>query len=150
MVIVISSLRSRMKQKLPQSATKVIALFPSNIRSITETSLTPSQSQNLKVGLVSTFSLFLIALIFLQGVTLWYNVKQQEVYMQERAHIEKEVAYWQQVAYKYKGYRDVYYRIATLQFKLGNVSASQEYLKKALELDPNFPEGRVLGTKVGL
>lgn len=70
--------------------------------------------------------------------------------MQERAHLEREVSYWQQVADKYKGYRDVYYRIATLQFKLGNVSASQEYVKKALDLDPNFPEGRVLGTKVGL
>lgn len=139
-----------MKRKLPIAATKVIVLFPSNIRSITEISLTSSQSQNIKIGLVSMFSLFLIALIFLQGVTLWYNVKQQEVYMQERAHLEREVSYWQQVADKYKGYRDVYYRIATLQFKLGNVSASQEYVKKALDLDPNFPEGRVLGTKVGL
>lgn len=139
-----------MKRTLPQSATKFLALFPSNIRSITEKPLTVSQSQNIKIGLVSTFSLFLIAMIFLQGVTLWYNLKQQDVYLQERAHIEKEVAYWQQVADKYQGYRDVYYRIATLQYKLGNTVASQEYLKKALELDPNFPEGRVLGTKVGL
>jgi tetratricopeptide (TPR) repeat protein len=139
-----------MKQKLPQSATKVIALFPSNIRSITEVSLTSSQSRNIKIGLVSFFSLFLIGLIFLQGVTLWYNIQQREVYLQERAHLEKEIVYWQQVADKYQGYRDVYYRIATLQYKLGNVAASQEYIKKALELDPNFPEGRVLGTKVGL
>lgn len=139
-----------MKQKLPQSATKVIALFPSNIRSITEFSLSSNQSKHIKVGLVSFFSLFLIALIFLQGVTLWYNVQQRDVYMQERAHLEKEVVYWEQVADKYQGYRDVYYRIASLQFKLGNTVAAQEYVKKALELDPNFPEGRVLGTKVGL
>jgi tetratricopeptide (TPR) repeat protein len=139
-----------MKRKLPLPATKVIALFPSNIRSITEHSFTYDHTRNIKIGLVSFVSLFLITLIFLQGVTLWYNIQQQEVYMQERAYLEKEVAYWQQVADKYQGYRDVYYRIASLQYKLGNTAASQEYLKKALEIDPNFPEGRVLGTKVGI
>lgn len=139
-----------MKRYLPESATKVIALFPSNIRSITDYSFSHDQSKNLKVVLISSFSLFLIALIFVQGVTLWHNVQQRDVYMQQRAVMEQELAYWQQVADKYQGYRDVYYRIASIQYKLGNTAASQEYLKKALELDPNFPEGRVLGTKIGL
>jgi tetratricopeptide (TPR) repeat protein len=139
-----------MKRYLPESATKVIALFPSNIRSITEYSFSPDQSKNVKVGLISTFSLFLIALIFIQSVTLWHNMQQREVYIQQRVAMEQELAYWQGVADKYQGYRDVYYRIASIQYKLGNTAASQEYLKKALELDPNFPEGRVLGTKVGL
>mgnify|MGYP004417280321 FL=1 len=61
-----------------------------------------------------------------------------------------KITYWEGISEKYKGYRDVYYRIAALQFKVGNVAASQEYVKKALELDPNFPEGHVLGAKVGL
>jgi tetratricopeptide (TPR) repeat protein len=139
-----------MKQKLPRYTTKVIALFPSNIRSITEHSFDQAQSKNLKIYLISAFSLFLLVLIFLQSVTLWYNMQQREVYLAERAYLEKEVTYWTQVADKYQGYRDVYYRIASLQYKLGNTAASQEYIKKALEIDPNFPEGRVLGTKVGL
>lgn len=139
-----------MKRYLPESATKVIALFPSNIRSITDYSFSTDQSKNLKVVLISSFSLFLIALIFVQSVTLWHNFQQREVYMQQRAVMEQELAYWQQVADKYQGYRDVYYRIASIQYKLGNTAASQDYLKKALELDPNFPEGRVLGTKIGL
>jgi cytochrome c-type biogenesis protein CcmH/NrfG len=139
-----------MKQPLPQSTTKVIALFPRNIRSITEFSFTQAQSHNIKVILVSVVSVFLLGLIFLQAVTIWYNVREREVFAQERAQMQKQVQYWQQVADKYKGYRDVYYRIATIQYKLGNVSAAQNAIKKALELDPNFPEGQVLGAKVGL
>lgn len=139
-----------MKHKFSKLATNVVSLLPKNIRSITEYSFKGAHSKNLKVGIISTFSVFLLALIFLQGVTLWYNLKQEDVYVQEREHLEKEVAYWQSVADKYQGYRDVYYRIASLQFKLGNTDASKEYVQKALELDPNFPEGRVLGTKVGL
>ncbi len=139
-----------MKRKIPESATKAIALFPSNIRSITDFHFSKAHSQHIKVGIVSSLSLFLLGLIFLQGVTLWYNFQQREVYMEERAHVEKEIVYWQGIADKYQGYRDVYYRIASLQYKLGNVAASQEYVKKALDLDPNFPEGHVLGTKVGL
>ncbi len=139
-----------MKHKITETATKAIALFPRNIRSITDFQFSKTNSQHLKVGIVSSLSLFLLALIFLQGVTLWYNMQQREVYTDERVHIEKEIAYWEAIADKYQGYRDVYYRIASLQYKVGNVAASQEYVKKALELDPNFPEGHVLGAKVGL
>lgn len=139
-----------MKEKLPQTTAKVIALFPSILRSITEFHFTRHQSHNIKVLLVSSLSVFLLGLIFLQGVTFWYNMQQRDVFIQERTLLEKEVTYWQGVADKYQGYRDVYYRIASLQYKLGNTAASQEYVRKALEIDPNFAEGRVLGTKVGL
>lgn len=139
-----------MKQQLPHPDTKVIALFPKNIRSITEFSFTPAQSKNIKVALISVLSIFLLALIFLQGVVYYYHVKQQEFLAAERVSLQEELQYWQGVADKYQGYRDVYYRIATIQYKLGNVAASQMYIKKALELDPNFPEGRVLGDKIGI
>lgn len=139
-----------MKQQLPQQDTKVIALFPKNIRFITEHSFTPAQSKNIKVALISVLSIFLLALIFLQGVVYYYHVKHQEFLAAERVSLQQELQYWQGVADKYQGYRDVYYRIATIQYKLGNVAASQEYIKKALELDPNFPEGRVLGDKIGV
>ena len=139
-----------MKRKLPQSTAQVIALFPKNLRFITEYHFSASESHNIKVGLISVFSVFLLGLIFLQGVTFWYNMQQRAVFAQERVLMQKELTYWMGVADTYKGYRDVYYRIASIQYKLGNVAASQEYIKKALQLDPNFSEGRVLGAKVGL
>ena len=69
--------------------------------------------------------------------------------VQNRLELQNEVAYWEQIANKYQGYRDVYYRIAALQYKLGNTVTSSQYVKKALQLDPNFPEGNVLGMHVG-
>ena len=139
-----------MKKPLPQSTTKAVALFPRNLRLITEYSFTQAQSHNIKVILVSIFSLFLIGLIFLQGVSLWYSIQEKEVFAQQRVQLQQEVQAWQQVANKYKGYRDVYYRIASIQYKLGNVASAQSYVKKALQLDPNYPEGQVLGAKIGL
>ena len=139
-----------MKKSLPSSVVNISRYFPRNVRSIPEYTFTHAQSQHLKVGIVSTFSLFLIALIFLQSVALHHNLRSREGLELERARLQSEITFWQGIADKYQGYRDVYYRIASLQYKLGNLSASQEYIKKALELDPNFPEGRVLGTQVGL
>ncbi len=139
-----------MKQKLPQPNVETIALFPRNLRFITEWKFSDKQSRNIKIGLVSVSSLFLLLLIFLQAVTLWYNIHEQQALIQERAQLQNEAAYWEQIAKKYQGYRDVYYRIASIQYKLGNYNESQKYIKKALELDPNFPQGHVLGAQVGL
>ena len=99
---------------------------------------------------MSAVSLFLLVLIFLQSITLWYNIREQQTLVLEREQLQNEAAYWEQVANKYQGYRDVYYRIASIQYKLGNYNESQKYVKKALELDPNFPQGHVLGAQVGL
>jgi tetratricopeptide (TPR) repeat protein len=139
-----------MKQKLPIPQVKTIALFPKNLRFITEYSFTSSQSYAIKIILTSVVSVFLLGLIFLQGVAIWYNIHQKEVLAQQRLQMENEVKYWENIANKYQGYRDVYYRIGALQYKLGNISESQKYVKKALELDPNFPQGHVLGAHVGL
>ncbi len=136
-----------MKQKLPQSTT---ALFPRNHRFITEYRFSQSDSHTIKILLISMFSIFLLGLIFLQGVTFWYNLQERAVFAQERLNMQQEITYWMQVSDKYKGYRDVYYRIASLEYKLGNTVEAQAYVKKALDLDPNFSEGRVLGAKVGL
>ena len=139
-----------MKRKLPLPHVETIALFPKNLRFITEYTFAPSHSRTIKIILISAVSLFLLALIFLQSMVLWYNIRQQESFSQQRAQAQKEVSYWEGVANKYQGYRDVYYRVAALQYKLGNIAESQKFIKKALDLDPNFPEGRVLGAKIGL
>jgi len=139
-----------MKQKLPLSQVETIALFPKNFRFITEYTFSEAQSHTIKVLLTSAVSIFLLGLIFLQGIALWDNLTQQKLQAQQRMQLQNEVNYWEGIATKYQGYRDVYYRIGALQYKLGNTSESQKYVKKALELDPNFPEGHVLGAHVGL
>src|SRR6266567_4871742 len=123
-----------MKQKLLIPQVKTIALFPKNLRFITEYFFTPSQSYAIKIILTSVVSIFLLGLIFLQGVSLWYNIHQKEVLAQQQLQMGNEVKYWERVAGKYQGYRDVYYRIAAIQYKLGNIPESQKYVKKALEM----------------
>lgn len=139
-----------MKRKLSMPQASTLALFPKNLRAITEYTFSHSQSYTIKIILTSVVSIFLLGLIFLQGVSIWYTMQQKELLAQQRLQMENEVKYWEGIANKYQGYRDVYYRIAALQYKLGNVSESQKYVKKALELDPNFPEGHVLGAHIGL
>ena len=139
-----------MKQPLPESQAQTIALFPKNLRFITEYAFSQSQSFTIKVLLTSVVSLFLLGLIFLQGVAIWYTMQQRELLAQQRLQTENEVKYWENLANKYQGYRDIYYKIGALEYKLGNIPESQKYVKKALELDPNFPEGHVLGAHIGL
>ena len=137
-----------MKQPIPQLAS--LSFFPRYFRFITERTFTDGQTRGIKIALVSSFSVFLLALILWQGLILSYHLRAQKAFFQQRAQLQEEVQYWEGIADKYKGYRDVYYRIASLQYKLGNIAVSQEYIEKALELDPNFPEGQVLGAKIGL
>jgi tetratricopeptide (TPR) repeat protein len=139
-----------MKQKLPKVTVETVVLFPKNFRLITEHTFSEKQSHNIKVVIVSVFSLFLLAFIALQSITIRDNFLLRESFSQEHAQLQNEVTYWKDLADKYKGDRDIDYRIAALQYKLGNISESQKYVKQALELDPNFPEGRVLGAQVGL
>ena len=139
-----------MKQKLLTAHVQTIALFPKNLRLITEFTFSQGQSYTIKVFLTSVVSLFLLGLIFLQGVSIWYTMQQKELLAEQRLQTENEVRYWESLANKYQGYRDIYYKIGALEYKLGNIPESQKYVKKALELDPNFPEGHVLGAHVGL
>jgi len=139
-----------MNNSLPKTHADSVTLFPNNHRFIPDYIFSNTQSHYVKVILVSFVSLFLLTLIFLQGVTLWDNVKQSQALVSNRVQLQNEITYWEQIANKYQGYRDVYYRIAALQYKLGNTGLSQQYVKKAIQLDPNYPEGHVLGMHVGL
>jgi len=51
---------------------------------------------------------------------------------------------------QYKNYRDIFFRIAILDYRLGNLTEARTYIKKSLEVDPNFNEGLAFGKKVGI
>lgn len=137
-----------MKQKLPPPSVDTIALFPRNIRFITEYSFSEKQSTTIKVILTSAVSLFLLAMIFIQGVAIWDNLKQKEALVLQRENLQDQVKYWQEISQKYQGYRDVYYRIAAIEYKLGDYAVSQNYVRRAQQLDPNYPDGQILGAHV--
>jgi len=122
--------------------------LPNNLRFIPEGLISRKAAYIIKFALVGALCAGLIMAITLEGMSLNYNLQEGTQLQAERDKVAKEVVYWKQVADTYSGYRDIYYRIAALQYKLGNKEESKKYIQKALELDPNFEDARVLGTKI--
>src|SRR5664279_4522501 len=141
---------------LPQDVVKVASLrkriknpdFPSINRFITEDILSVRTLQFTKVLLISALSVLVLLLIIFQSIALRHNITQAQEMQAERQKINGEISYWKTMAQQYNGYRDIYFRIAQLEYKMGNMEESKNYVKKAMELDPNFEAGKVLGVKI--
>lgn len=109
--------------------------FPKIYRVITETWL--------QAGILSIVLLVIIGLM-LRG--LYQHMHQKQALEQKRAVIQKEIAYWQEIIRKYQDYRDGYFKLALLEYQLGNTQAVELYVEKAKTLDPNFAEADKLGS----
>lgn len=62
----------------------------------------------------------------------------------ERDKIVYELSFWEQVVRSHPDYRDAYFKMALLRYQLGDKVSSKGYLQKAMEIDPNFEEGKKL------
>lgn len=146
------------KPKLPVKKFKkkavIVALpkksqFPSIPRTITELpefSFLSALDRWVVVGFVSGI---LLMAVIITGVNLWQNSGALARIKQERARYVQEIAYWKRVVDKYQGYRDGYFKLALLTYQLGEKAQARSYLQKAMELDPNFQEGRAFAQKLG-
>lgn len=88
--------------------------------------------------------LMFLILVALMGLDLHRNLQEKNKADVKRQEIMQKLHYWEEVVEKYKGYRDGYFQAALLAYQLGENGKSNVYLQKALELDPNFEEGRRL------
>lgn len=138
--------------------------FPKNTRSITESALTKHRQsyvrqlqlrairilKKLKIGKEAIFwtsvgiACVLLVLVIFQAQSLWTHSQEKKQKEQGRAELMRQEAYWQGVVDKYQDYRDGYYNIALLAYRLGEDSRAEEYIQKALDLDPNFKQGKEL------
>ncbi|MFH1832813.1 MAG: hypothetical protein ABH816_01415 [Candidatus Levyibacteriota bacterium] len=118
-------------------------IFPSISRVITETSLKRAIWLWLIILVITLNIAFLICIGFV-GLNIYQNFQKKEKIALERQKIAKEIIYWKNITDKYSDYRDGYFQLAVLEYKLGDIKASKQYLEKTLELDPNFEEGRRL------
>ena len=129
-----------MKKKLPD--------FPRIPRFITEDVLSLRTLFYLKLILICFVSAMLMLQIVREAIALPKNLAEARIVQENRQKIALEIAHWKKVADQYIGYRDVYYRIAFLEYSQGNFAEAKKYVQKALEVDPNFDAGRVLGEKI--
>lgn len=124
-----------MENTQPQQA----SLFPRIFRFITERAI---------FFVVGLASLFVLGAVIFQTLKVQESMRQAEFAKAERLQLSKELAYWQGVVRQYGNYRDAYFKIATLQYQLGEVQQAKKSLEKVLALDPNFEKARVLGDKI--
>lgn len=130
---------------------KINFKFPKIYRFITDSLAGVSRFFNsLSLGrrAIIFFISFLSLIFALTLITIssdaYKNILEERKIEQERGEISRKIQYWESIATKYQGYRDAYFQLAVLEYKLRDFEKSMSYLKKVLEIDPNFQEGRKL------
>lgn len=93
-------------------------------------------------------SISLLSATISQGFILLKSREHLKKITLERNYIEKEVVYWKKLAGIYNNYPDIYLKIASLEYTLGNSHSANNFLDKALSLNPDTAAGRVLGERI--
>lgn len=85
--------------------------------------------------------IFILATIIV-GLDLQKNIAEKNNIESERKQLQKELVFWKDLISKYENYRDAYFKVSILEYKLGNISLAKEYVEKGLALDPNSIDGK--------
>lgn len=120
-------------QERKVSKASKVGFFPKISRFITE---------EWKMILSSLASGILIFGIVWQSISLYQALMEEKRINSERENVERELDFWRSEAEKYPGHRDIFFKIATLEYRLGNKDEARINLDKALIIDPNFEKGR--------
>ena len=99
-----------------------------------------------KIATALIGSILMLILLTFSVFDLYSSYQDKLKLESERNKIIQEIEYWQDVVNKYKDYRDAYFQLAILEYRLKDFNKSKFYLDRALELDPNFEKGRVMET----
>lgn len=94
---------------------------------------------------ISLISLVLLCFIALEAYFLWKNNLLLEKIKKEKSEVVQNIKYWETVVERHPDYRDAYFQLSLLEYRLGEKEKSKKYLQKTLELDPYMIEGDKLG-----
>ena len=125
------------KQKLPG-----ISLRIPEFKNIYRFFLKPAFLMNFLAG-------FIAVAIILTGMSVKTHHDELQKMRNSRDEVKKEYAYWKSVVSTHDGYRDGYFRLATLAYRLGITGEARIYAKKALVVDPMFLPAKTLNEKIG-
>lgn len=119
--------------------------FPRIYRFITEASIVKHLKKYQKRLILSGFLSAIILLgIFIVSLDMYRNIQKKTQLEKEKEQILNQIKNWQSLAGEYKGYRDAYFQLALLEYRLKNFAKANDYLQRTLSLDPNYKEGREL------
>lgn len=120
--------------------------FPSISRIIPEGSSWSSLPRYSLLFLSVVLALIMSVLIYLVGKTgVSYAIA-----LSERETTEKQYQYWREISETYPSYRDAYFMLALLSYKLGEEQQTKEYLQTVYRLDPGYKQGKQFAQKVGI
>lgn len=119
--------------------------FPNISRSFTELFQREFKSEKrkelFKAIIIASTILFLTAAIVLL-IILFKFLQTKDSIEREKASLEAQVNFWRTVALERPDYRDAYFELSRLEYRLKDINLSRLYLEKALTLDPNFKQGK--------
>lgn len=128
---------------------KVVKEFPKIYRVITER-FKKSFKKNSRVFKKIKFQWLVILyvvtafLILILSFDLLSSLQKQKEINFERTKIESEIKLWEALSAKYQGYKESYYELALLNYRIGQIDKAKFYVNKALYIDPNFSEAKNL------
>ncbi len=118
-------------------------LFPSISRTITEAVFSYIKAEKYLL-IASFFGVFFFCLMLSATIQLSASLKKQKQVMAQKEKVAHDLAFWQQVTKERPDYRDGYFMLAVLEYRVGKKQQATQHVAKALEIDPNFKEGREL------
>lgn len=105
--------------------------FPSNYRTITETS----------ISILAIFSIIsLVFFILFLSARLYQDYQTYAQISSQRQQLSGKINYWSSILDKFPEYSDASFNLAILNFQLNSLQKARSYMEKTLIFDPNYPQ----------
>jgi hypothetical protein len=89
---------------------------------------------------ISISSLLVVIAIVVVGISLDKNYESYKSEKAQKNMLILQMDYWVSTLARYPDYRDGYFQLAQIEYRLGDNNTSQYYLDKSLAIDPNFKQ----------
>jgi len=133
--------RRSKKQEINLNPKKTkVSKFPRISRLIPEAVLTFVRDEKY-VLLASLSGVFFFCLMLYMIVQLSASLQVQKRGEVERARVVSDRAFWEAVTKERPEYRDGYFMLALLEYRMGRKKEASQNVSKALKIDPNFVQG---------
>lgn len=90
----------------------------------------------------------LFILIVFMSFDLGQNFTKYQALHAQRKDLTSKINFWNSISEKYTGYPDAYLNMSSLYFQFNDLENARKYINKALLLNPNLDEARVLEEKI--
>lgn len=117
-----------------------------NVKEKKQTEQFPHISRFIPAALVVFIAVLLAINFAFWSNTFWNREQRKE---QEMHDLAAQKMQWESIVSAYPDYRDAYYTLAVIEYRLGDQGKAKTYVQKTLQIDPNFRPGLTLKNLLG-